>query len=108
MSVAPELASLPPETSTALYRIVQEAATNVVKYAQARTLSIALVPAKHAMRLLIEDDGVGLDLTTIRADALGLKGMYERAALLGGQLEIDSSPGRGTTIIATIPAAGQG
>ncbi len=104
VSIAPELASLPPDTSTALYRIIQEAATNVVKYAQAHTLSIALIRAKDAIRLLIEDDGVGLDLTTIRADALGLKGMHERAALLDGQLEIDSIPGRGTTIVVTIPA----
>jgi signal transduction histidine kinase len=94
---------LAPEQETALYRIVQEALTNVVKHAEASSVSIVLADAGSSVRILIEDDGNGFDETQVREGALGLVGMRERVALLGGRLEVQSSPGRGTTLVAEIP-----
>jgi signal transduction histidine kinase len=95
---------LAPEQETALYRIVQEALTNIVKHAEASSVSIVLADAGSSVRVLIEDDGKGFDETQVREGALGLVGMRERVALLGGRLEVQSSPGEGTTLVAEIPA----
>jgi signal transduction histidine kinase len=92
---------LPPEIETALYRLVQEALTNVVKHARASHVSISLVRRAHTVSAVIEDDGVGF--TEISEDGLGLVGMRERVGLLDGRLEVESNPGRGTTIVAEVP-----
>lgn len=94
---------LPPDAETALYRIVQEALTNVVKHASARRVSIALVRKDRAAVAVIEDDGRGFDLGATRAGALGLAGMRERVALVGGRLTIESTTGAGTTVVAQVP-----
>jgi PAS domain S-box-containing protein len=96
------------EVGTAIYRIVQEALTNVVKHAQAEHVSVILEDAEQGTRLIIEDDGRGFDLeSTIqrsRAQSrLGLAGMRERAMLAGGTFTLESEAGRGTTIYVTIP-----
>jgi signal transduction histidine kinase len=96
-------ARLPPVAETALYRIVQEALTNVVKHASARRVSITLVRKGATAVVVVEDDGTGFDPGTTRRDALGLVGMRERVALVGGRLEIESSPGGGTTLVAEVP-----
>ncbi len=93
---------LPSDVETALYRIVQEALTNIVKHAQARAVSIVLARSGHAVTAVIEDDGRGFT-TGDRSDGLGLLGMGERLALLGGKLKLESSPGAGTTIVAEVP-----
>ena len=93
---------LPSDVETALYRIVQEALTNIVKHAQARAVSIVLARSGHAITAVIEDDGRGFT-TGDRSDGLGLLGMGERLALLGGKLKLESSPGAGTTIVAEVP-----
>jgi signal transduction histidine kinase len=95
---------LPTEVETALYRIVQEALTNVVKHAQATAVSIVLAPKSGAVTALIEDDGRGFTPDG-SGEGLGLLGMGERLALLGGRLKIESTPGAGTTIAAEVPLA---
>jgi signal transduction histidine kinase len=94
---------LPPEAETALYRLVQEALTNVVKHAEASQVSIVLTRRDGGVTALIEDDGHGFDVDQVDSAALGLVGMRERLALLGGTLAIESPPGEGTTIAAYLP-----
>jgi len=93
---------LPPDVETALYRIVQEALTNVVKHAQAGVVSIVLARNASAVTVLVEDDGRGFSREG-SGEGLGLLGMGERLALLGGKLRIESRPGAGTTIVAEVP-----
>jgi signal transduction histidine kinase len=95
--------TLPPEYETAIYRIVQEALTNVVKHASATSISIVVAASQGMVRTVIEDDGAGFSLGAVREGALGLTGMRERALLLGGRFEVESSPGAGTTLVAEIP-----
>jgi len=93
---------LPTDVETALYRIVQEALTNIVKHAQATAVSIVLAPKAGVVTALIEDDGRGFTPDG-SGEGLGLLGMGERLALLGGKLKIESRPGAGTTIVAEVP-----
>ena len=95
--------TLPPEHETAIYRVVQEALTNVVKHASARSISIVVTTAEGMVRAVIEDDGAGFTFGDVRTEALGLVGMRERALLLGGRFDVESSPGAGTTIVAEMP-----
>ncbi len=97
---------LPPEAETALYRIVQEALTNVVKHAAARRVSITLVRKEASAVVVIEDDGQGFEPGAVRAGALGFVGMRERVELVGGRLTVESSPGAGTTLVAEVRVAG--
>jgi signal transduction histidine kinase len=101
VALAPGLLS--PEQETAIYRIVQEALTNVVKHASATHVSIVVTGSEEAVRAVIEDDGVGFATGTVRENALGLVGMRERAQLAGGRLDVESSPGAGTTVVVGIP-----
>jgi signal transduction histidine kinase len=94
---------LPEETETALYRIVQEALTNIVKHASAEHVSIVLGKGERMVTVLIEDDGRGFDPATTREDGFGLAGMRERVALLGGTLKLESRKNAGTTIKVEVP-----
>jgi signal transduction histidine kinase len=94
---------LPEEVETALYRIVQESLTNVVKHAKARNVSVLLTLKDSAVKAVIEDDGRGFDPAERTGEGFGLVGMSERLALLGGRLEIESSEDAGTTIAAEVP-----
>jgi signal transduction histidine kinase len=94
---------LPAEVETALYRIVQESLTNVVKHARARRVSILLARKNGAIKAVIEDDGQGFDPAASPSAGFGLVGMRERLALLGGRFEIESSGDTGTTIAAEVP-----
>lgn len=94
---------LPSEVETALYRVVQEALTNIVKHAGADRVSILLSRKDGSVVAVVEDDGSGFDPGAIREDALGLAGMRERIALVGGRLQIESSVGAGTTLVAEVP-----
>ena len=91
------------EVETTLYRIVQEALTNVTKHADARRVSIVVAQKDEVVVAVIEDDGVGFDPGEPRAGGLGLVGMRERVALLGGRIRVEAAPGRGTTLAAEIP-----
>jgi two-component system, NarL family, sensor histidine kinase DevS len=94
---------LSPEIETTLYRVVQEALSNVVKHAAAQHVSIVVAQRGRTVAATVDDDGHGFDEADIRADALGLTGMRERLALVGGVLEIESSPGAGTTVAVQVP-----
>jgi signal transduction histidine kinase len=99
---------VPPETAgIQLYRVLQEALTNVSKHARARRVQVDLHAADGAICLVVEDDGVGFDpteWTRHRTDqGLGLLGMRERIEQLQGRLEIHSQSGRGTRLVARIP-----
>src|SRR5436305_1345911 len=99
---------LPAEMETALYRIVQEALTNVAKYAHAHTIHVTLKEEANQVYVTITDDGCGFDMEKVQKTfgqerGLGLVGMHERAHLLDGTLNIQSSPGYGTTVQASLP-----
>ena len=96
---------LQPEAETTLYRVVQEALSNVVKHAAATHVSVVVAKREGTVVATVDDDGRGFDERDVREDALGLVGMRERLALLGGTLQIESAPGAGTTISAQLPAA---
>jgi PAS domain S-box-containing protein len=99
---------LPAELETHLYRITREALTNVLKHAQATRVSVILERRRDHLLAIVEDDGRGFDPERVRRSAsaehkLGLFGMQERAALLGGTLSVESSPGHGTTVFVRVP-----
>ena len=94
---------LPAEVETTLYRIVQEALTNIVKHARARSVSILVVRRGGSVTAVVEDDGTGFDPDRVAADGLGLLGMRERVALIDGRLTVESSAGTGTTLAAEVP-----
>jgi PAS domain S-box-containing protein len=98
---------LPSHTETALYRIAQEALTNVAKHAQAAQVEVILERRGQHVLLVVEDNGVGFDSAVDEGhrDGFGLVGMKERAALVGATLEIESSSGGGTTVLVRIDAA---
>jgi signal transduction histidine kinase len=99
---------LPPTVESALYRVVQEAIHNVVKHADATRVGVILEATENEARLIIEDDGKGFvwnegDIDTTTSSRLGLLGIRERLALVGGALEIETSPGRGATLLIHVP-----
>jgi signal transduction histidine kinase len=91
------------EVETTLYRVVQEALSNVVKHAAATHVTVILARRGGSVVAMIEDDGVGFATEGVREDALGLLGMRERLALVGGTLELESAVGTGTTVAAQVP-----
>jgi signal transduction histidine kinase len=94
---------LPAEVETTIYRIVQEALTNIVKHAEARRVSILLLRRDGSATAVIEDDGRGFEPTKASEDGLGLTGMRERVELHEGRLTVESSPGAGTTLAVEVP-----
>lgn len=99
---------LPALIETAIYRIVQEALTNIARYARASTVGIILERQKNYVSAIVEDNGCGFEVDALQATPsadrrMGLLGMQERAALLGGTLHIESAPGIGTTVYLRIP-----
>jgi PAS domain S-box-containing protein len=106
---------LPPDVETALFRVAQEALTNVARHALARRVEVEVRRHDGRVRMLLRDDGVGFDpdSTRVRADrggSFGLLGMQERVQLLGGRLDLTSAPGQGTSLCVEVPAdfAGDG
>ena len=93
--------NLPEEHKTSVYRIVQEALNNASKHAYAGNVRVTLREEQEHLKLVIEDDGQGFDSN--RATGLGLVGMKERVAQLGGELQVDSVPGLGTTLHVDLP-----
>ena len=100
------LGRLPPDVELVLYRIVQEALSNVAKHANASRVEARLTRKERTLRMLIEDDGCGFDVEAAkgsRQSGLGLFGMEERLALIGGTLRVESTVGRGTRVLAEVP-----
>lgn len=96
--------ALAPEVATAAFRILQEALTNICRHAKASEVRVELVRRASSLVLTVADNGCGFNPAgTRRRGAFGLAGMGERAAALGGKLEIDSAPGRGTVLSVAIP-----
>jgi len=96
------------EGAVTIYRVVQEALTNVAKHSDASCISVTAQRADSQLRIVVEDDGRGFDTEIInetRSRCFGLSGMRERLALVGGDFAVESAPGQGTTIFASLPAA---
>jgi signal transduction histidine kinase len=92
---------LPAEVETTLYRIVQEALTNIAKHADASRVSIVVTRRGRGVAAVVEDDGRGFEPGD--TNGLGLVGMRERVALAGGRLHVETAPGSGTTLVAEVP-----
>ena len=89
---------------------MQEALNNAYKHSKARNLNIVLEARRNEFVLIIEDDGVGFDAEDVKGmprltGGLGLTGMTERAAIIGGTVEIESAPGKGTTVFVRVPVS---
>jgi signal transduction histidine kinase len=95
---------LPSDVETTLYRITQEALTNIVKHAHAKHVSIVLTRRDGSISAVIEDDGQGFSEEQGSGNGLGLLGMHERIALVDGRLAVESSPGSGTTLSIEVPS----
>jgi PAS domain S-box-containing protein len=100
---------LDPDVETHLYRIMQESLNNIIKHAHATNVNVILEKKPVGVSLIIEDNGVGFDIAAVGSSGssshgLGLLGMNERAMLIGGEVEIESTPGSGTTVYVSIPA----
>src|SRR5205085_2451210 len=102
LEVAP-VPRLPPPHEEALYRIVQEALSNVVKHARARRVGIAIAPRDGWVGVRIADDGVGFPSDGPAVDTFGLRGMRERVQALGGRIEVGNRGGGGAYVSAELP-----
>lgn len=96
------------ERNTAVYRIVQEALTNIARHASARNVSVELEERPDQINLTIRDDGRGMLEATTRGKSLGMIGMHERSRMIGGELKIETMPAAGTTVRLRIPAKENG
>ena len=94
---------LPASVETALFRITQEALTNVVKHADAKTVHITFARQERFVVLTIDDDGCGFPRARVPGDRFGLVGMRERTASVNGALDIESERGSGTRLTVEIP-----
>jgi two-component system, NarL family, sensor histidine kinase UhpB len=106
---------IPPEIETVIYRVLQEALTNVLKHAQARNLSIVLEQRGRRLHIIVEDDGIGFrpeavsDIESTTGEKgrgqppLGLSGIRERLSLVSGTMSVESQPGEGATLFIQIP-----
>lgn len=97
-------ADLPEDVQIALFRVVQESLTNVVRHSGARSVSIVATARGRRVRLVVDDDGRGFD-PSAPTDRLGLEGIRERVELLGGTLRVESSPGGGTAVVVDLELA---
>jgi signal transduction histidine kinase len=99
---------LTPTIETVLYRVAQEALTNVRKHAQTTRVAVTLARDEHWLRLEIQDWGCGFEPAEVLSGAglgerIGLRGMRERATILGGRWSVRSSPGNGALVVAEVP-----
>ena len=95
---------LPPDPALCLFRVAQEALRNIARHAQARAVVVSLAARDGGLQLAVSDDGRGFD--AVRGNgrpSLGQMSMRERVRLLGGELDIESAPGHGTTVVAWVP-----
>src|SRR6185437_9891700 len=103
--------TLPTATQTGLFRIIQEALTNVAKHSGAKRVSVNFKSLTDSMQVSVQDDGKGFSVARPAGSAsnhLGLQGMRERAAIAGGELKLHSAPGEGTTVTVVVPRIDNG
>jgi signal transduction histidine kinase len=96
-------AEIPPEVAVCLFRIAQEALRNVARHSRARAVRLAVTARNGTVRMTVSDDGVGFVPASGRMRSLGHASMKERAQLVGGTVDVESSPGRGTTVQVSVP-----
>ncbi|GAB4560942.1 MAG: hypothetical protein Kow0047_07900 [Anaerolineae bacterium] len=103
-----DVGKLSPETEVVLFRLVQEAVTNIARHAEASAARVEVHKSDANLIIVVEDNGVGFDPQHLLGieQSFGLRGMAERAALLGGAFQIDSAPGKGTRIRVEVPIGG--
>jgi signal transduction histidine kinase len=109
LTVRGESKRLRPELETTLFRIAQEALTNVTRHAHAGQVEVVLSFEPDLLSLEVKDDGVGFDAeaTSVAPSSLGLIGMRERAQLMGGAMAVRARPGEGTQLSVTVPLEGE-
>ena len=96
--------TVPSATALGLFRVAQEALRNVVRHAGACQVKVSLAGTDGGLQLVVQDDGTGFDpVVQARQATLGLASMRERLSLLDGELEVESRPGAGTTVLAWVP-----
>lgn len=103
VQVPDNLPALSDAKATGLFRILQEALTNVMRHAQAHSVEIELVREAEQLRMTVSDDGVGFCRDQARPTSFGLVGVRERVLMLGGSMALDSEPGEGTSLSVAIP-----
>ena len=106
VQVEGELPELGSDSELAAYRIIQEALTNVVRHSGASWVEVRMKGEADALRIVVEDDGSGFDPSDVldrREDSVGLIGMHERAAYVGGRVDVNGRPGRGTRVTVKLP-----
>jgi signal transduction histidine kinase len=100
--------AMPKETAIALFRVVQEGLSNIIRHARARSVRLELIGEKHNCAVRLADDGQGFDAQDPQFHwSHGLMGMRQRAEALGGRLQLDSTVGRGTTLRVEVPLSDQ-
>ena len=97
------LDSLDSDVALCLFRVVQEALTNVLRHARARTACVSVMTTAESVELNIVDDGVGFVAGERTRSGLGLRSIHERVRFLQGNVSVDSRPGEGTTVLVRIP-----
>jgi signal transduction histidine kinase len=95
--------TIPPEAALTIFRVTQEALTNVSRHAQARSVQVQLRGSAIELQLSVEDDGRGFDVEGIRPESAGLRNMRERVELAHGEFLIESAPGHGTSLCVKLP-----
>ena len=109
MDVANTPAVIPAESALCLFRVAQEALRNVARHARARRVKVSVRALDDGLQLAVVDDGIGFEVAVQRDHpSLGLASMRERVHLLDGELDIESAPGKGTTVLVWIPVEKQG
>lgn len=98
-----EMEGLGDDEQTAVYRIVQEALTNIGRHADAKSVEVQIARGGYGTLLRIQDDGTGFDASSPNGGGLGLEGMAERARVVGGELDVRSAPGAGTSLTVRLP-----
>lgn len=99
----PRMGSLSPDSQVVVYRVAQEALVNAARHSGATRVEVSLEPRESRVRLEVADNGSGFAFAE-EGKGLGLSGMRERALLVGGSLDIDSRPGKGTSVVLEVPA----
>jgi signal transduction histidine kinase len=99
---------LPSDVAIGIYRIVQEALTNIAKHTKATRAKVTMQRQDGRLQVIVQDNGVGFDVASVlrhpdETKRLGLVGMMERAAMLSGKLTVESKPKRGTKVVLEVP-----